>query len=184
MSEEKINEEFTTQLNSEQFLYFVDNSNLGIVIIQRGYLLYYNKQFGEIFGYSQEEISQWKKREFYKIVHPEDLKHLVEKFKIEKDNKTIIIRFRGVKKDKSIINIENYNYQIKYNNKFAVLSYYNLLEGTFKEEIYAPKTITIKKEKIIMLKYHPYIENLLKSNNLKYEIYNYSSFQEENQIQS
>ena len=180
MSEATINEEFTTKLKNEQFLYFADNSYLGIALIQRGHLIYSNKKFGEIFGYSQEEISKWKKREFYKIVHPEDLKHLVETFKIENDKRTITIRFRGIRKDKSIINIENYNCQIKYNNKFAVLSSYIPLEETFEEEPYAPKIIKIKKEKIIILKYHPDIEKLLKDSNLKFEIYNHSSYREEN----
>ncbi len=180
MSEATINEEFTTKLKNEQFLYFADNSYLGIALIQRGHLIYSNKKFGEIFGYSQEEISKWKKREFYKIVHPKDLKHLVETFKIENDKRTITIRFRGIRKDKSIINIENYNCQIKYNNKFAVLSSYIPLEKTFEEETYAAKIIKMKKEKIIILKHHPDIEKLLKDNFLKFEIYNHSSYREEN----
>lgn len=180
MSEATINEEFTTKLKNEQFLYFADNSYLGIALIQRGHLIYSNKRFGEIFGYSQEEISKWKKREFYNIVHPEDLKHLVETFKIENDKRTITIRFRGIKKDKSIINIENYNCQIKYSNKFAVLSSYILLEETFEEEPYTLKMIKMKKEKIIILKYHPDIEKLLKDSNLKFEIYNHSSYRVEN----
>ncbi len=180
MSEATINEEFTTKLKNEQFLYFADNSYLGIALIQRGHLIYSNTKFGEIFGYSQEEISKWKKREFYNIVHPEDLKHLVETFKIENDKRTITIRFRGIRKDKSIINIENYNCQIKYNNKFAVLSSYIPLEETFEEEPYTPKMIKIKREKIIILKYHSDIEKLLKDSNLKFEIYTHSSYREEN----
>lgn len=179
MSEAKINKEFTTKLKNDQFLYFADNSRLGIMLIQRGHLVYYNKQFGEIFGYSQEEISKWKKREFYKIVHPEDLKHLVETFKIENDKKTITIRFRGIRKDKSIINIENYNCQIKYNNKFAVLSSYIPLERTFEEEPYTPKKIKIQLDKLIILKYNPDSEKLLKENNIKFKVYNHSSYREE-----
>ena len=180
MSEAKINKEFTTKLKNEQFLYFADNSSLGIMLIQRGHLIYYNKKFGEIFGYSQEEISKWKKREFYKIVHPDELPNLVKYFKTEDDKKTVSVRFRGVRKDKSIIKIENYNCQIRYNNKFAVLSSYIPLEETFEAEPYAPKIIKIKKEKIIVLKYHPDIEKLLKDSNLKFEIYNHSSYREEN----
>ncbi|MFX1305100.1 MAG: PAS domain-containing protein [Promethearchaeota archaeon] len=179
MSEAKINNDFTTKLKNDQFLYFADNSRLGIVLIQRGHLIYYNKQFGEIFGYSQEEISKWKKREFYKIVHPEDLKHLVETFKIENDKKTITIRFRGIRKDKSIINIKNYNCQIKYNNKFAVLSSYVPLERTFEEESYTPKKINIQIDKLIILKHNPDNEKLLKENNIKFKVYNHSSYREE-----
>jgi len=63
-----LNEEFTTKLRDETFLHFADNSSIGIIIIQRGYLQYLNQRFAEIFGYNEEEISYWKKREFYKIV--------------------------------------------------------------------------------------------------------------------
>ena len=180
MSEAKNNNEFTTKLKNEQFLHVADNSRLGIVLIQRGHLVYYNKKFGEIFGYSPEEISKWKKREFYKIVHPEDLKHLVESFKIENDKRTIAIRFRGIRKDKKIINIENYNCQITYNNKFAVLSSYIPLEKTFEEEPYAPKIKKTKEEKIIILKFTALTEKLLRDNNVKFDIYNQSSYREEN----
>jgi len=178
MSKVDLNEEFTTRLKNEQFLHFADNSSLGIVLIQRGYLQYFNKRFTEIFGYNEEDILNWKKKEFYKIVHPEDLPHLVEKFKIEKDKEIITIRFRGVKKDKSIINIENYNCQIKYNNKFAVLSSYISLEESF-NKLYIPKLIKTKTEKIILFKYHPNIVKLLEDNNLKFEIIKHYSYREE-----
>lgn len=38
MSKLEINEGFTTRLRNETFLHFADNSNLGILIIQKGYL--------------------------------------------------------------------------------------------------------------------------------------------------
>jgi len=50
MSKVRKNEEFTTKLRDETFLYFADNSTMGIIIIQRGYLHYFNKRFKEIFG--------------------------------------------------------------------------------------------------------------------------------------
>jgi len=50
------NGEFTTKLKDEQFLRVADNSTMGVLIIQRGYLIYFNKKFSEMFGYSQEEI--------------------------------------------------------------------------------------------------------------------------------
>ena len=121
--------EFSTNLRDEQFLYFADNSNLGIILIQHGYLKYFNKRFEEIFGYSQEEISNWKKREFYKIVHSEDLPNLIQQFKIE-DIKTVSVRFRGITKQDKIINLENYMCRMTYNNKIAYLSSYVLLDDS------------------------------------------------------
>jgi len=178
MSKAKINKEFTTQLKDEQFLYFADNSNIGILLIQRGHLKYFNKRFAEIFGYNEDEIVKWKKREFYKIVHPDDLSHLIHNFKVE-DSKTISIRFRGVAKDKKVIKIENYVCIIKYNNKKAFLSSYTPLEEPYEEETYAPKIIRLKTLKRIVLDYHPKTIKILEDNDLNYNIYKSCSYREE-----
>jgi len=180
MSEVRLNRKFTTKLRDETFLHFADNSKMGVIIIQRGDLQYFNQKFSEIFGYSEEEILNWKRREFYKIVHPEDLPHLVKRFKVEDDKKTVSVRFRGIKKDKKVINIENYICYIKYNNKTAYLSSYIPLEEIYEEEIYAPKTIRFKIRKKIVLDYHPNTIKLLKDNNLEFDIYNICLYREEN----
>ena len=70
--------EFTTKLRDDTFLHFAERSTMGILIIQRGYLQYFNQKFTEIFRYTIDDILKWKKREFYKIVHPEDLPGLIK----------------------------------------------------------------------------------------------------------
>lgn len=180
MSLVKPNEEFTTHFNDKQFLHFASNSCLGITLIQKGYLKYFNKRFAQIFRYHEDEISNWKKREFYKIVLPDDLQHLVQKFRIE-DRKTISIRFRGITKDKEVLNIENYVYIINYNNKKAYLSSYMLLEETIVEqETYVPKTIRINLKTIINMDYDPKIVDILKKHGIKFNLINYCSYREEN----
>jgi len=128
ISKTNIKGEVITKLKDDQFLYFADNSSLGIVLIQRGILKYFNHKFAEIFGYTEDEISNWNKREFYKIVHPEDLSKLTQNFIIE-DNKTISIQFRGIRKDGQIILIENYVCTVKYNGINGYLSTYNPLNN-------------------------------------------------------
>jgi len=49
------------------------------LLIQRGHLIYFNKKFAEIFGYCEEQISKWKKKELYKIHPPEDLNELTQR---------------------------------------------------------------------------------------------------------
>ncbi len=178
MSKVEINEEYPTKLRKDTFIHFADNSAMGIIIIQRGYLKYYNQKFAEIFGYSEEEISKWKKREFYKIIHPEDLSHLVEYFKVEDDKKTVSLQFRGISKDKKIINIENYICHIYYNNKTAYLSSYIPLEKVYEKD-YTPQTAKITTKKKIILDFHPNIIKLLKDNKVKFDIYNICSYREE-----
>ena len=124
----KENNGFNTKLKDEQFLRFADKSTIGVLIIQKGYIQYFNQKFCEIFGYSQDEILNWRKREFYKIVHPEDKKILCDKMHVD-DEKVISINFRGIKKDGTIINIENLACKIKYNNHFAVLSSYSKINN-------------------------------------------------------
>lgn len=179
MSRVGTNEEFTTKLKDEQFLHFAENSSLGITLIQRGYLKYFNKRFAEMFRYGEDEILQWKKREFYKIVHPADLPNLVQNFKVE-DGKTVSIRFRGVTKDKKTFELENYICVIKYNNKTAYLSSYVPVEEIYREpETYTPKTIRIQMKKRIALEYHPDIIKLLRNQNIKFDIIDYCTFREE-----
>lgn len=178
MSKVKVNDDYSTKLKNETFLRFADNSRMGVLIIQRGFLKYFNKQFTEIFGYTKEEILKWKKREFYKIVHIDDLPNLVRSFKIEDDRKTVSVRFRGVKKDKKIIPIENYICHIKYNNKTAYLSsYIQLMTPT--DELYNPKITKIKEEKKIVSNYHPNIVKFLVDNKIDFEIIKYCSYREE-----
>jgi len=151
---------------------------MGILIIQRGYLQYFNQKFTEIFGYTIDDILKWKKREFYKIVHLEDLPNLVKNFKVEDDKKTVSVQFRGVRKDNRIIPIENYLCYIKYNNKTAFLSSYIPLEE-FSDEFYIPELIKTKEEKLILLKFSPNIVKHLEDNNLDFEIIKHSSYREE-----
>jgi len=179
MSKVEINEEFTTKLRDEHFLYFADNSNLGILIIQKGYIKYFNKKFQETFGYTKEDVSQWKKRELFKIIHTEDLNQLLQKLKIE-DKNTVSFQFRAITKDGKIINVETYLCIIKHNNERAYLISYTPIKKPYKEyESYASKTIKIKTEKKIILNYLPDVINLLKEHNMKFNIINHCAYREE-----
>ncbi len=180
MSDINTKGEFTTRLRSETFLRVADNSIMGVLIIQRGFLKYFNKRFTEIFGYTKDDILKWKKREFYKIVYPDDLPYLVKNFKIEDDKKTVSVRFKGVRKDKIIIPIENHICNIEYNNKSAYLSSYIHLREPI-DEIYSPKSIRIKEEKKIALDYHPNMVKILEDNNIEFTIIKHCSYREEKQ---
>ncbi len=179
MSKVGVNEEFTTKLKDEQFLYFAENSSLGITLIQRGYLKYFNKRFAEIFRYSEDEISRWRKREFYKIVLPEDLPKLLQNIKVDGGN-TVSIRFRGVTKENKVIKLENYVCVIKFNNKNAYLSSYVPLEEIQEEsEAYYPKTVRIQINKRIVMDYNLDIVKLLRNNNIIFDIIEHYSYREE-----
>ena len=158
--------------SNKQFLHFADKSALGILLIQKGYLKYFNKSFLEIFGYSKEEVQQWKKREFYKIVHPNDLANLTQQLRIEENN-VVTVRFRGIRKDGQIIPIENYICVVSHNDKKAMLCSYLLLDKPMirkgckkiKIEINLPEKYNKYFEYIEFyfgLKRKEYIENVIK----------------------
>ena len=169
MSKVKINEDFTTKLRDVTFLHFAESSTMGILIIQRGYLQYFNKEFSKIFGYSQDDISKWKKREFYKIVHPEDLKKLLQNFQIEND-KTAIVQFRGITKKGKIIPIENYVCRITYNNKNAYLSSYVNLDRQINNKNSSKEKVKIEIEIPDEVYKFFSIRAMIKNKNLEEEI--------------
>ncbi|MFW9828240.1 MAG: PAS domain-containing protein [Candidatus Thorarchaeota archaeon] len=175
----EVDREYDTKLYDDQLLHFADNSSMGVLIIQRGYLKYFNQKFTELFGYTKDDILKWQKREFYKIVHPEDLPNLVKNFKIEDDKKIVSVKFRGVTKTKEIINIENYNCRIEYNNKTAILSSYVKISPKEKE-VSSPKLYTIKTRKKILIEYNPRIIEILKNQGIKFDIIKHCSYREEN----
>jgi PAS domain S-box-containing protein len=179
MSGMDTNGEFSTKLMEETFLQFVDDSTMGILILQRGFIKYFNKKFTQIFGYTEEDIKKWKKREFYKIVHPEDLPNLLKNLKIEDDKKTATIEFRGVRKDKKIIPIKNYNCYIYYNNKTSYLSSYILQKEPLNNN-FIPKIIKTKEGRKIILDYSLNTVKTLEDNNLKFKTVSHTSYREEN----
>jgi PAS domain S-box-containing protein len=178
MPKRRIQDRFTTKLREETFLHIIDNSKMGITIIQRGYLLYFNQKFTEIFGYTKEDILKWKNREYYKIIHPDDLSQLTKNFKVADDKKTISVKFRGITKDKEIIDIETYICPIYYKNTIAYVSTHFPLDETYKEE-YASPPIKVSEKKKIMVDFHPKIIRLLEDNNVEFDLYNIQSFREE-----
>ncbi|MBY8992714.1 MAG: hypothetical protein KGD58_18365, partial [Candidatus Lokiarchaeota archaeon] len=97
---------------------------------------------------------------------------------VEDDKETVSVRFRGVKKDKSIIPIENIMCHIYYNNKTAYLSSYSLIERHL-DEVNIPKLIITNEGKKIVLDYNPTIVKNLEDNNIQFKIYNHCSYREE-----
>ncbi|MFW9969360.1 MAG: PAS domain-containing protein [Candidatus Odinarchaeota archaeon] len=177
MSKSKKNEDFSTELKNEVFTRLADNSQLGITIIRRGYVLYFNSQFTEIFGYTEQDIKKWKKFEYFKIIHSEDIPHLLQKIQIE-DKQNAILQFRGVRKNRDIILVENYIYRIKYDNKYAYFSSYGQLEEV-PEEIIIPTLVKTKEQRKIISDFNSNIINFLEENKINYKIIKLYSYREE-----
>ena len=87
--------------SEEKFRNIAEQSLMGIAILQNDVFKYVNHQYGDIFGYTIEELISFQPGEFIKIVHPKD-RDMVEEQKKKKQMslKDVInhYQFRAVKK--------------------------------------------------------------------------------------
>jgi len=125
-AEERIKE------SEEQFRTISEQSLMGISIIQEERIKYVNKTLGQILGYSIKEMLNWGQGEFFKTIHPEDKRKIIE-FATKSENKddTNIEYYeaRGIHRNGSTIWLEIYNKRIKFQNKPAFLvSYIDITE--------------------------------------------------------
>ena len=125
-AEERIKE------SEEQFRTISEQSLMGISIIQEERIKYVNKTLAHILGYSVKEMVNWGQGEFFKTIHPEDKRKIIElATKIEnQDNANLqYYEARGIHRNGSTIWLEIYNKRIKFQNKPAFLvSYIDITE--------------------------------------------------------
>jgi PAS domain S-box-containing protein len=125
-AEERIKE------SEEQFRTISEQSLMGISIIQEEKVKYVNKTLAQILGYSTKEILNWGQGEFFKTIHPEDKKKIIE-FSLKSENQDDpSIQFyeaRGIHRDGSTVWLEIYNKHMMFQNKPAFLvSYIDITE--------------------------------------------------------
>lgn len=104
-----------------KFRNLVEQSLVGVYIIQNGRFAYVNPRLAEIFGYSQEEmIGPMGNMD---VTHPEDRPAVAENIKkrIRGRIESIHYGFRGVKKDGSVIDVEVYGSCTEFQGKPAVI---------------------------------------------------------------
>ncbi len=103
-----------------------ERSVLGIVIAQDNpvRLPYVNKTMIEIEGYSKEEMTQWRGKETFKLIHPDDRAIFFKTFKDRLENRTVpgSYEFRGVRKNGEIVWLEVHGTTIEYQSEPAVLA--------------------------------------------------------------
>ncbi|MFX0024673.1 MAG: PAS domain S-box protein, partial [Candidatus Hermodarchaeota archaeon] len=110
--------------SEEKFRTIAEQSFLGIGIIQGGKIKYLNKTILRITGYNQQEVSNWSTKEFFKLVHPEDLAIAIKKFqRMETGNlgTSGAYPYRIFTKSKEIKWIEINSRVIQYQGKKAIL---------------------------------------------------------------
>jgi len=133
-AEERIKE------SEQQFRIISEQSLMGISIIQEERIVYVNRTLANILGYSINEIYNWGQGEFFKTIHSEDKKKVIE-FAIEIDKHVDVevqyYEARGIHRDGSTKWLEIYQKNIMFHNKPAFLiSYIDITEKkNAKEEL-------------------------------------------------
>jgi PAS domain S-box-containing protein len=110
--------------SEEKFRTIAEQSLLGICIIQDEIVKYVNNNLAELLGYGVEEILKWKPSEFFKTIHPDDKKMVIQ-LALDLDNisKNGVRSYeaRGIKKNGEMIWLDVYYKVVKFRNKPAYL---------------------------------------------------------------
>ncbi|NVM01799.1 MAG: PAS domain S-box protein [Candidatus Helarchaeota archaeon] len=118
-SEQKLKE------SEEKFRTISEQSLVGIAIIQDNSLKYVNKRAADMFGYTIEEIINWKPGEFLKVIHP-DYRNFIAEQALKKQSglKTDLFQYvvQAIKKTGEPIWFENFSNTITYEGRLADLA--------------------------------------------------------------
>lgn len=103
------------------FRQLVDNSLVGVVILQDDRYIYANSRVAEIFGYTEEEMREldsWRR-----VVAPDEVERMSDQLRRRLNGETPRAQytFRGVRKDGQLIDVEIHSNRIHLNGKPAAL---------------------------------------------------------------
>ncbi len=114
-----------------------EQSLVGIIIIQDGKLIYFNKRVSETSGYSIEEIKGWNPNDFLKVIHPEDRESVAEQARKRQLADPEVIdknKFRIIRKNGEIAWIRVSTKRINYEGRTANLVMINDITDKIKSE--------------------------------------------------
>ncbi|MBI5375687.1 MAG: transporter substrate-binding protein [Candidatus Schekmanbacteria bacterium] len=128
---ERVNEQLISKLDDHKrieealhesegkFRSFSEQAFVGVYLAQGKSIKYVNPKFADIFGYTVEECLN--KISFLDLIYPEDIAMVEEQVRKRMSGKIKFVNysFRGVKKNKEIINLEVYGSTVIYNGKPA-----------------------------------------------------------------
>ncbi|MFX1312010.1 MAG: PAS domain S-box protein [Promethearchaeota archaeon] len=123
ITERKLSE-IRVKESEEKFRIITEQSLMGIALIQDGIVKYASERLANIYGYSIEEVLDWKPNEFLKTIDPEFLDFVKEQVKKKQlGDKDIITHYlhKIIKKTGEKRWVENYSKTINYKGRPADL---------------------------------------------------------------
>ena len=134
--------------SEEKFRNLVEQSGVGVYIVQGGFFKYVNPRFAEIFGYEPGEITG---SLFIKdLVYPEDWPRVQENIRKRESGEvpTIHYLFRGITKNRKVIHLEIHGSNVVYSGKLAGMG--TLIDIT--ETILARDELVKKTQEAVILR--------------------------------
>lgn len=110
--------------SEDKFRTITEQSFIGIAILEDFKFKYVNQQFSDTLGYTIKEILKWKPKEFFKLIHPEDRKRIIETAENIYYGKSEVLadlQFRASKKTGEVIWLEIISKTIPFDGKIANL---------------------------------------------------------------
>lgn len=100
----------------------VDNSLMGLVIMQDEKFVFANHWAAKIFGYTREEFLSFRIQDIIGLLHPEDREHIVEisRRRLNGEDEPQGTRFRVMQKNGNIIEVLTFVKAITYRNRPAL----------------------------------------------------------------
>ena len=98
----------------------IENSLVGVYILQDGKIVYVNPRLCEMSGYSFDELIGLEITEF---IYPEDLPLVKENIskRFQDEVGSVTYEYRAIRKDKSVITLELFGSKIVYNGSDAII---------------------------------------------------------------
>ncbi len=139
--------EQTLRESEEKFRNLVEQSGVGVYIVQGGFFKYVNPRFAEIFGYEPGELTDAATKN---LIYPEDWPLVQENIRKRESGEVPIIHylFRGLTKTGKVIHVEIHGSNVVYSGKLAGMG--TLLDIT--ETILARDELVKKTQEAVILR--------------------------------
>ena len=133
--------------SEEKFRSIVEQSLVGVYIIQNNELQYVNPGFEKIFGYTKEELL--KSASFEDLIFKDDVEMVKMSYqsRIHENKTSNQYTFRGLHKDGSLIYLEVIASSIMYNNRLAAIGALVDITDRVKDEIRINEAVIDAQEK-------------------------------------
>jgi PAS domain S-box-containing protein len=134
----------------------VEQSPVGVFLVQDGIILYANPRVAEVAGYSRPEILG---RPFDALIHPDDLPKVLEVIGrlLKGEVSAGEVEYRAVRKDGSVFAVQAYGSQMPFRGRAAV--YGTLIDITERKKMENQIKGSLKEKEVLLREIHHRVKN-------------------------